>query len=110
MSLALGSLSLLIALWMGVVLGMWGAVRKNRPADLSVSVVSLLGVSLPSFVVGVLLLMGFAVALPVFPSGGWGGGWSGLSRIVLPAVSLALFFVAYISRLSRLGDARRPPL
>ncbi|HVT79773.1 MAG TPA: ABC transporter permease [Phycisphaerae bacterium] len=100
-SLALGSLSLLIALWLGVVLGMWGAVRKNRPADLSVSIISLLGVSLPSFVVGVLLLMGFAVALPVFPAGRWGGGWSGLGRVVLPAISLALFFVAYISRLSR---------
>lgn len=100
-SLALGSLSLLVALWLGVLMGMIGAVRKNRPADLVVSVVSLLGVSLPTFVVGVLLLMGFAVAAPVFPSGGWGGGWRGMGRIVLPSITLALFFLAYISRLAR---------
>jgi oligopeptide transport system permease protein len=100
-SLALGCLSLLVALWIGVLLGMLGAVRKNRPADLWVSVLSLLGVSLPTFVVGVLLLMGFAVAAPIFPSGGWGGGWRGMGRIVLPAITLALFFLAYISRLAR---------
>lgn len=100
-SLALGSISLVVALWLGVLLGMLGAVRKNRPTDLGVSVISLLGVSLPTFVVGVLLLMGFAIAVPVYPSVGWGGGWRGMARMLLPSLTLALFFLAYISRLAR---------
>src|SRR5204863_467377 len=65
--------------------------------DVVLSVVSLLGISLPNFVVGALLLMLFVVFLPVFPSGGWGSP----SQVILPAVTLALFYLAYIARLAR---------
>jgi oligopeptide transport system permease protein len=108
-SVTLGSVALVIALWLGVLLGTMGALSKNRLPDLGLSVVTLLGVSLPSFVVGSLLLILFVVVIPIFPAGGWGvtgGGatgsiWAGVGRIVLPALTLAIFFLAYIARLTR---------
>jgi oligopeptide transport system permease protein len=112
-SITLGSAALVMALWLGVLTGTLGAVFKNRWPDLGLSVVTLMGVSLPSFVVGSLLLIGFVVVVPIFPAGGWGvtggtgsesvmgGVWLGLGRIVLPAVTLAIFFLAYIARLTR---------
>jgi oligopeptide transport system permease protein len=96
-SATLGSLALLIALWGGVTAGTLGAVRKGRPLDLVLSVVTLLGVSLPSFVVGALLMMLFVVYIPVLPAAGWGSP----SQIFLPALTLALFYLAYLARLSR---------
>ena len=100
-SLTLGSVALLLALWSGVAAGTLGAVRQHRLPDLALSIITLLGVSLPSFVIGSLLIMAFVVAIPLLPVGGWGGGWNGLTRLILPAVTLALFFLAYIARLTR---------
>jgi oligopeptide transport system permease protein len=108
-SLTLGSVALLLALWGGVAAGTFGAVRKNRLPDIGLSIVTLLGVSLPSFVVGSLLIMAFVVILPIMPVGGWGSGgtgggagfFQGLARLILPALTLALFFLAYIARLTR---------
>ncbi|HUO09814.1 MAG TPA: ABC transporter permease [Phycisphaerae bacterium] len=96
-SATLGCVALLVALVGGVAAGVSGAVRKNKWQDLVLTVVTLLGISLPTFVVGALLLMAFVVFVPIFPSGGWGTP----QQIVLPAVTLALFFLAYIARLSR---------
>jgi oligopeptide transport system permease protein len=110
-SITLGSVALVIALWLGVLLGTLGALAKNRWPDLALSIVTLMGVSLPSFVVGSLLLILFVVVIPIFPAGGWGvtgGGaagtgslWAGIGRIVLPSLTLAIFFLAYIARLTR---------
>jgi ABC-type microcin C transport system permease subunit YejB len=61
--------------------------------------VAIIGISLPSFVIGSALLMLFAVQLGAFPVGGWGG----VSYVVLPALTLSLPFAAYISRLVRFG-------
>jgi oligopeptide transport system permease protein len=112
-SLTLGSAALLIALWFGAAAGTLGALFKNRLPDLLLSFVALAGVSLPTFVIGSLLLMAFVVAIPLFPAGGWGiadaGGAVGgvgaylraAARILLPALTLAVFFLAYIARLTR---------
>lgn len=110
-SISLGALALLFSLWAGVLAGTWGALRRGRFSDLALSVLTLLGVSLPSFVIGSLLIMAFVVAVPLFPAGGWGpmstsgggpvGFFSGLLRLVLPALTLALFFLAFIARLTR---------
>ena len=96
-SVALGALALLLALWLGVAAGTVGAVFRGRWPDLALTVVTLLGVSLPTFVVGTLLLMLFGVYLPVLPVGGWGT----VGQLVLPAFTLALFYLAYIARLTR---------
>ena len=62
-------------------------------------VIALIGISLPSFVVGTVLLVMLAVWLKAFPIAGWGG----VSYMVLPAVTLSLPFAAYIARLTRFG-------
>ena len=96
-SATLGALALFLALWGGLLAGTLGAVRKGRPADFILSIATLLGVSLPTFVTGALLMMAFVVYIPLFPAAGWGSP----SQIFLPALTLALFFLAYIARLAR---------
>lgn len=98
-SVALGSFALLIALWLGVIAGTVGAVFKGKWPDMGLTVMTLFGVSLPTFVTGSLLIMLFAVYWPVLPSGGWGR----VSQLILPATTLALFFMAYIARLTRVS-------
>ena len=61
--------------------------------------VAMIGISLPSFVIGTVLLLVFAVLIPMFPVGGWGGP----TKAILPAVTLSLPFAAYIARLTRMG-------
>jgi oligopeptide transport system permease protein len=98
-SLTLGFLSLAMAVLIGVQLGVRAAVRQNQLADHLAMAVSVAGVSLPPFVTGSLLILALALAVPVFPVGGWGS----LSQLVLPAVTLSLPFAAYIARLMRAG-------
>ena len=98
-SITLGMSSMLIALTIGVCAGTIGGLRPGSSADYATQLLAILGISLPSFVIGSALLMFFAVKLGVFPVGGWGG----ISYIVLPAVTLSLPFAAYISRLVRFG-------
>lgn len=96
-SMTLGGAALFMALWLGVMAGTLGAVCKGRWQDQLLTLATLLGVSLPSFVIGSLLLMLFAVCWPIFPVGGW-GSWG---QLFLPALSLAVFYLAYIARLTR---------
>ena len=98
-SVALGSLALVIALWLGVLTGTLGALAKGRWPDVTLTVSTLFGVSLPTFVIGSVLLMFFGVELPLLPASGWGRP----TQLILPATTLALFFLAYIARLTRVS-------
>ena len=98
-SVSLGILAILIAVTVGVTAGVVGAVKPNSFADLATLVVALIGISLPSFVIGTLFVLVFGVWLALLPVGGWGT----LSQMVLPAVTLSLPFAAYIARLTRMG-------
>lgn len=98
-SVTLGAAAILIALVIGLTAGVVGAVKPNSLADLTTLVVSLIGISLPSFVIGTVLLLVFALLLGWFPVAQWGTPQS----IVLPAVTLSLPFAAYIARLTRMG-------
>ena len=89
----------LSAIFMAVVIGMIGAVKPNSLADLGTLVIALVGISLPSFVIGTVLLIAFPVWLGVGSVGKWGG----IGDIFLPAFSLSLPFAAYIARLTRMG-------
>jgi oligopeptide transport system permease protein len=97
-SVALGATAMLIAVVLGVGAGVIGAARPNSAADVLTLAVALIGISLPSFVVGTTLLLVFSVWLPVFPVGQWGPRGA-----VLPAITLSLPFAAYIARLTRMG-------
>jgi oligopeptide transport system permease protein len=98
-SVTLGGLAILIALFLGLLAGVIGAARPNSLWDLSTLVVALVGISLPSFVIGTVLLLTFSVWLGLFPVATWGT----IGSLVLPAVTLSLPFAAYIARLTRMG-------
>jgi len=102
-----------IALLMGVPLGVYTALRRGRFGAQVWMTLSLVGVSLPTFLIGILLILVFAVIFKVLPSFGRGdvvsiGGWTtglltldGWKHLVLPAVTLSVFQLALIMRLVR---------
>lgn len=100
-SVSLGLLSLVIACTLGLFLGVRAGLAPNSPRDYLSMGFAIVGVSLPSFVIGALLLMLFALGLPLrlLPVAGWGT----LGHLVLPAIALALPYAAYIARLARAG-------
>src|SRR5579863_4806153 len=99
--LTLVSLALGIAI--GVPLGVWAAVRRNRFADYVVRIASLAGLSFPAFVSAIILLFLFAIELRWFPvisaRSGSLAAWT--QSITLPAISLGLNSAAYITRVTR---------
>ncbi len=72
-SITVGLLAILLACAIGLTAGVIGGVKPGSPADFATLLLALVGVSLPSFVIGTALLVLFAVWLKVFPIGGWGG-------------------------------------
>ena len=102
-SMTLGLTAMIFALVIGLTAGVIGGLRPNRSFDVLAQSLAIVGISVPSFVVGAGLLMLFAAHLRWFPIGGWGGGWDGVRYIVLPAFALSLPYAAYIARLVRYG-------
>jgi len=98
-SVTLGASAILIALFIGVGAGVLGAIKPNSFMDLSTLAISMIGISLPSFVIGTAMLLTFSLYLHWFPIAQWGTPRS----IVLPALTLSLPFAAYIARLTRMG-------
>ena len=114
-TLELAVAAILIAIVLGVPLGLWAGLRPHGIAGKSIMTVSILGFSLPTFWVGMMLIMLFAVHLGWLPSGGRGETaslfgvqvsfltWDGLRHLLLPAFNLALFNIALVIRLTRAG-------
>jgi oligopeptide transport system permease protein len=98
-SMTVGLCAILLALCIGLTAGVLGATRPGSLLDAASFVVAIVGISLPSFVIGVVLLVVFAVWLQWFPISGW-GTWQ---HLVLPSVALSLPFAAYIAQLTRAG-------
>ena len=98
-SVTLGLFAMLIAMTVGVGVGAMAAVSRGRPFDWLSLGVSLVGISLPSFVTATLLLVAFAAGLNWFPLGGFGSVW----HLILPGLALALMPMAYIARLTRVA-------
>jgi len=97
--LTLGGLALLLALLVGMPLGILAALRRDSWVDRVASAVALLGISVPSYVTAPLLILVFAVLLQWLPAGDWGEGhWR---HLVLPTVALALPYIAYVARILR---------
>jgi oligopeptide transport system permease protein len=98
-SIELGFLSLSVALALGLTLGVVAAVKRNTWLDYVCSSVALLGICLPTFVLGPLLVLFFAIHLGWVNASGW---YSPIDRI-LPCLTLGCFYAAYIARLTRGG-------
>ena len=98
-SLALGGLALSVALLLGGTLGLLAAWRKNSALDYLSMSTALLGVSIPNFVLGPLLVLVFSLQLYWFPPALW-GSWE---HRVLPVATLSAIYMAYIARLTRGG-------
>ena len=98
-SLTLGILSLLIALCIGIPIGMIAALRRNSWMDYLPMSLSMAGICLPTFVLGPLLIFALSTNLGVLPP----LGWHGPGDWVLPSLTLGLFYAAYIARLTRAG-------
>jgi len=108
--------AMLIAVVLGLPLGLWAGLKPNGIAGRTIMAGSILGFSLPTFWVGLMLIMVFSVMLGWLPSNGRGPttllfglipvsflSWDGLSHLVMPAVNLALFKLALLIRLTRAG-------
>lgn len=96
--------ALIIALALGIPIGIVTAVKQNSPVDYIGRVVSLAGLSLPAFYLGLLLMFLFSARLGWFPAigaGDFSDPRDNLYRLVLPAVSLGLIEMAYIARMTR---------
>jgi peptide/nickel transport system permease protein len=112
-TLELALVAAVMALVIGVPMGVYAALRRGTFMSQLLMTISLLGVSLPTFLIGILLILLFAVTLGWFPSFGRGdvvqmGWWSsslmtakGWHHIVLPAITLAIFQLTLIMRLVR---------
>lgn len=100
-SAVLGLSAYLIALLVGVVAGTLSALRPNSWIDYSSMTVAMLGISIPNFVLGPLLVLLFSLTLFWFPPALWDGFPS--KSLVLPAITLSAIYVAYIARLTRSG-------
>ena len=98
-SLELGLLALAIALTFGLTLGILAAVRRNTWLDYLCSSVAMTGISVPTFVLGPLLVLFFAIYLGWFNA----SGWYVASDRVLPAATLGCVYAAYVARLTRGG-------
>lgn len=98
-SLQLGLVALCFSLLVGLVAGIAGAVWQNRWPDHAAMGLALLGISVPNFILGPLLILVFSVTLALLPA----ARWDDLRHMILPGATLGLVYAAYIARLTRGG-------
>lgn len=96
-SLYLGLEALFIAVFFGILLGVFAAVRQNSWIDYSSMSLAVIGISVPSFIMAAVLQYIFAIKLQWFPIATWGS----FKHTILPALALAMMPLAYIARLTR---------
>jgi len=96
-TLKLGGFAILISIVVAIPLGVLASVHRNSALDRVASLIALLGQSMPAFWLAIVLMWIFAVTLGWFPTSGLGGLW----HMVLPAIAMAWFQVAALTRLTR---------
>ena len=100
-SATLGLCAYLLALFVGITTGTLAALKQNSWIDYASMTLAMIGISIPNFVLGPLLILIFALNLFWLPPALWNGFPS--KSIVLPALTLSAIYVAYIARLTRSG-------
>lgn len=114
-TLELACVALMLAVALGIPLGLWAGLRPASKSGRAIMGLSILGFSLPTFWVGLMLIMLFSVQLGWLPSNGRGATtellglsvsfltWDGFKHILMPAANLALFKISLVIRLTRAG-------
>ncbi len=104
-SVVLGSIAAAGALAIGLPLGILAAARQNRWQDYGAMSLSIAGICIPNFLLGPLLVLLFTFGLGLLPPARWpeDGSLHELRKLVLPAWTLAMVHLAYVSRLARAG-------
>jgi peptide/nickel transport system permease protein len=114
-TLELATAALLMAVFLGIPLGVYSGIRPDSKVSKTIMAGSILGFSLPTFWVGIMMIMVVAVVLGWLPSTGRGETvevlgievsfltWDGLRHLFMPALNLALFKISLVIRLSRAG-------
>ena len=114
-TLELAFCSLFMSIFLGIPLGLWAGLKPESPVSKTIMSGSILGFSLPTFWVGIMMILFFAVVLGVLPATGRGATvrvlgidmsfltLDGLAHLLMPAVNLALLKLSLVIRLSRAG-------
>jgi oligopeptide transport system permease protein len=98
-TLTLGLVALVWALLVGITAGIIGAIRQNTAWDHAAMAGAMVGISLPTFVLGPLLILACALSVHALPPGGWGS----FRHAILPGLTLGTAYAAYLARLTRGG-------
>jgi oligopeptide transport system permease protein len=100
-SATLGIMAYLLALVVGVIAGTLAALKQNSRLDYASMALAMLGISLPNFVLGPILVLVFSLTLYWLPPARWNGfpSWN----LVMPVITLSAIYMAYIARLTRSG-------
>ncbi|WP_210496084.1 ABC transporter permease [Microvirga antarctica] len=104
-TLPLALMAMTLSVAVAIPVGVFAASRRGRVGDVASMGVAQIGVAVPNFWLGLLLILFFALKLGWFPASGFGGWenglWPGLRSLILPAVALALPLAAILSRVTR---------
>jgi oligopeptide transport system permease protein len=100
-SAAVGLLAYLLSLIVGITAGAIAALKQNSRVDYASMAIAMLGISVPNFVLGPILVLIFSLTLYWLPPSRWGGFPS--LNLILPVITLSAVYMAYIARLTRAG-------
>lgn len=100
-SMFLGVVSLSIALVLGITTGIISALKQNSIIDYASMSLAVIGISVPLFVIGPVLMYFLALRWQLLPTSGWITGRNGWVTLIMPAITLAFPYFAYIGRLTR---------
>jgi oligopeptide transport system permease protein len=100
-SATIGILAFLLALLVGIFAGSLAALKQNSKWDHTTMALAMLGISVPNFVLGPILVLIFSLTLYWLPPSRWNGFAS--RNIILPVITLSAIYMAYIARLTRAG-------
>ena len=98
-SATMGFLAYLLALLLGLTAGIVAALKQNSAFDYGSMALAMVGLSVPNFVLGPILVLCFGLGLYILPPARWGG----FTYLIMPVITLSAIYAAYIARLTRAG-------